>query len=226
MGKPLKNYRYIQAEALQEAELDSLKDTMMSNAEENKGNFLGVLPVLINSMTSTTSNLLNSPQLAALKQEQFDLIIFGWFLNDFQIGLASHFNVPSVIISTIPNAKLMRDYVGNPAEISSVPALHLNLKGPMTFMQRVKNVLIHSVEFAMVHALQYFVMNPLYVEHFPPDKYPSYDEAKRNVSLVFINSHFSQGTPTALVPGLIEYSGMHIKRKPDPLPQVRNIFFL
>lgn len=93
-------------------------------------------------------------------------------------------------------------------------------------MQRVKNVLIHSVEFAMVHALQYFVMNPLYVEHFPPDKYPSYDEAKRNVSLVFINSHFSQGTPTALVPGLIEYSGMHIKRKPDPLPQVRNIFFL
>lgn len=109
MGKPLKNYRYIQAEALQEAELDSLKDTMMSNAEENKGNFLGVLPVLINSMTSTTSNLLNSPQLAALKQEQFDLIIFGWFLNDFQIGLASHFNVPSVIISTIPNAS--RDIV-------------------------------------------------------------------------------------------------------------------
>lgn len=221
----MKNYRYIVAEPLKEDQLDLLKDTMLSNAEENKDNFLGVLPALINSMTASASNLLNSPQLATLKNEQFDLIIFGWFLNDFQIGLASHFNVPSVIISTVPNVKLMRDYVGNPAEISSVPALHLNSKGPMTFMQRVKNVLIHSLEFAMVHALQYFVMNPLYVQHFSPDKYPSYDEAKRNVSLVFINSHFSQGTPSALVPGMIEYSGMHIKRQPDPLPQVLNIFF-
>lgn len=204
-------------------ELELLKDEMMSNAEENKENFLGVFPKLIRTTTGLTSHFLNSLQLAELKKEQFDLIVFGWFMNDFQIGLASHFDVPSVIISTVQNVKIMRDYVGNPAEVSSVPALHLNSNGPMTFMQRVKNVLIYGIEFVLTHALQYFVMQPLYIEHFPPDNYPSYDEAKRNVSLVFINSHFSQGTPSALVPGFIEYSGMHIKRQPDPLPQVRNV---
>lgn len=194
---------------------------MLSNAEENKSNFLAVLPTLISSMTGSASHLLNSPELESLKKETFDLVVFGWFLNDFQIGLASHFNAPSVIISTVPAVKLMRDYVGNPAEMSSVPALHINSKGAMTFVQRVKNVLIHCIEFILVNAFQYFVISPLYVQHFPPDKYPSYEDAKRNVSLVLINSHFSQGTPTALVPGMIEFSGMHIKREPDTLPQVK-----
>lgn len=201
-------------------ELELLKSTMMNNAEENKENLFGIFPKLIRSTTGSASHILNSPQLAALKKEQFDLIVFGWFLNDFQIGLAAHFNLPYVIISTVPNVKIMRDYVGNPAEVSSVPAMHLNTNGPMTFSQRVKNVLIYGIESVMVHAVQYFVMEPLYNEHFPSDKYPSYDEVRRNASLVFINSHFSQGTPSALVPGFIEYSGMHIKRQPDPLPQV------
>lgn len=209
------------AEPLKEDGLESLKDTMMSNAEENKDNLFAILPRLVQSMTGAASHLLRSPQLESLKQEQFDLIVFGWFLNDFQIGLASHFNVPSVIVSPVPNSKLMRDYIGNPAEVSSVPTLHLNIKGTMTFTQRFTNFLIHSAEFVMVHVLNYFVMNPLYQEHFPPDKYPSLDELKRNVSLVLINSHFSQGTPTAMVPAYIEYSGMHIKRQPDPLPEVR-----
>ncbi|KAJ6639593.1 UDP-glycosyltransferase UGT5 [Pseudolycoriella hygida] len=219
IGKPLKNYRYIKVKPNEEDEMESLKDQMMNNAEENKDNFFAVLPKLVNSMTSAASHLLNSPQLAELKKEQFDLIVFGWFINDFQIGLASHFNVPSVIISVVPNVKLMRDYVGNPAEVSAVPALNMNSKGPMTFLQRAKNLFIHCIEFVLVNIFEYFIMNPLYVQHFPPDKYPSYDEAKRNVSLVLINSHFSQGTPSALVPGLIEFSGMHIKRQPDPLPE-------
>lgn len=224
IGKPLPNYRVIKADPYNEEEMDSLKNTMLSNAEENKDNFLAVFPKLISSTTGLTSHLLDCPELAELKKEKFDLVVFGWFLNDFQIGLASDFKAPSVIISSVPNVKVTRDYVGNPSEMSSVPALHLNSKGPMTFMQRVKNVLIYSIEFVLVNAVQQFLMKPLYVQHFPPEKYPSFDEAKKNVSLVLINSHFTQGTPSALVPNFIEFSGMHIKRQPDPLPQVTITF--
>jgi len=218
-GKPLPNYRYIQVAPYNEGDFDKFTNAVMNNAEENAESFFKVFPRIIKTMTGSTSYLLDSTELALLKKEKFDLIVFGWFLNDFQIGLASHFNAPSVIISVLPAAKVMRDYVGNPAEISSVPILHLNSNGPMTFIQRVQNFVIHCMEFLITNAVIYFVMKPLHKQHFPPDKYPSFEDAKRNVSLVLINSHFSQGTPTALVPGMIEFSGMHIKRQPDPLPQ-------
>lgn len=44
-------------------------------------------------------------------------------------------------------------------------------------------------------------------------------EMKRNLSLVFINNHFSQGNPRPNVPAFIEIGGIQVKQKPSPLPK-------
>lgn len=54
---------------------------------------------------------------------------------------------------------------------------------------------------------------------FPRNKYPSYADMKKNVSLVLINHHFSQGPVRPLPPGMVEIGGIQIKEKPDPLPE-------
>ncbi|KAJ6636556.1 UDP-glucosyltransferase 2 [Pseudolycoriella hygida] len=75
----------------------------------------------------------------------------------------------------------------------------------------------------LVHSKGVPVVQP--AQHFPASKnYPTFDEVKRNVSLVFVGHHFSQGAIRPSVPNLIEIGGIQIKDKPDPLPPKINEF--
>lgn len=56
--------------------------------------------------------------------------------------------------------------------------------------------------------------------NFPAEKgYPSYEQAKLDVSLVMLNSYFTQTVPRPYLPNIVEVGGLQIKAKPDPLPE-------
>lgn len=56
-----------------------------------------------------------------------------------------------------------------------------------------------------------------YVKEFNLKDMPSFDDMRKNVSLVFCNSHFSEGPIRPNVPAIVEIGGIQIKDKPDPL---------
>lgn len=223
IGESTPNYRYVEVKIEDDAEMDKIRGQMLKNAEENQNLFKQV-PQFIGSVTGRTSDMLKSAEMEKIKKENFDLVIFGLFVNDFQIGLAHHFRCPSVIISVLPAMKLVRSYTANPDELSTVANVFIAGDGDMTFLLRCMNVVIFGLETAFGYALDYFYMEPLYREHFDGAQLPSYAEMKANVSLVLVNQHFTQNTPQALVPAMQEFSGMHIKRKPDPLPKVTTVY--
>lgn len=219
IGKPIPNYRYIEEDVPDDVEFLKAQESMLKGAEKGE-HFLRHFATLVRATTGRTSYMLKSAKMEELKKEKFDLVVFGQFVNDFQIGLAHHFNCPSVIITVFPAVKGVRQLVGNPDELSSVPHMFIGASDRMTFTQRFLNIIISGLEMAITSGLEYFFTEPVYREHFPSDTFPSYWEMKRNVSLVLVNQHFTQATPQALVPAIQEFSGMHIKRKPDPLPEV------
>lgn len=139
------------------------------------------------------------------------------------LGVAGHFRCPSVIVSTIPAIKSLRDYVGNPAGVSSVPFMpRPNSQQRMSFFGRVLNFIAYVIEFIMCNLLYWLVYVPQYEKHFPVSQnYPSFEEVQRNVSLVVVNNHFSQGGVRPLLPNVIEVGGLQIKEKPDPLEMVK-----
>jgi glucuronosyltransferase len=53
-----------------------------------------------------------------------------------------------------------------------------------------------------------------------PNAYRTFDEILRNISLVFVNVHFSSTGPRPNLPNMVEIGGIQTKPKPDPLPQV------
>ncbi|KAG4072786.1 hypothetical protein HA402_006776 [Bradysia odoriphaga] len=73
----------------------------------------------------------------------------------------------------------------------------------------------NRILFAVLH---HPLQRSIYDAAFPDAKL-SYDEARKNVSLIFVNSHFSLARPLPYVPNTIEVGGLHINRFPDPLPQ-------
>lgn len=154
--------------------------------------------------------------------EKFDLFVLGWVANDFHLGVAGHYRIPSVVLTTLTPMKCLRDFVGNPATISTVPMMTTGQSNkPMGFFLRVKTFFMYVAEYLLSTWLTEFKHKPHYNELFPVEKgYPTFDEVKRNVSLVLVNHHFSMGGIRPMVPNFIEISGVQAKGKAEALPAV------
>ncbi|XP_067636130.1 UDP-glycosyltransferase UGT5-like isoform X3 [Eurosta solidaginis] len=148
----------------------------------------------------------------------FDLLVFGYFMNDFLLGFAGHFRCPIVLSFMIQPIYAINRYLGNPSEFAYVPGIFGYLVQPMNFKGRVRNLIVAFIEEFVVQPMLEYQTSKYYNYNFPPDRYPPLEEVRKNVSLVFTNHHFSQGPIRPNVPSLIEIGGIQIKEKPDPLP--------
>ena len=53
-----------------------------------------------------------------------------------------------------------------------------------------------------------------------PSHHRTYDESLKNISMVLVNGHFSQGHPRPNVPAVVEVGGIQVKPKANQLPEV------
>lgn len=200
---------------------DYLKDQ-----EQNKEHTFRNAPAFIRMLGRRAHESLQSDVTQRLMHsgQKFDLVVLGWFFNDFQLGLAGHFQCPSVVIASLPPLKPLNDLVGNPSGVPVIPFMERTPKGTPTFWQRAKSVMGFTFEFVGTKIVTYLIHAPYYEMNFPAAKnYPSFDEVKRNVSLVLVNDHFSEGNVRAHVPNMIEIAGIQTKSVPNPLPEVRTL---
>lgn len=199
---------------------EDLSKQLMKVAEANKVSF-NLFLTFFSELEERNAEVFNHPDVLRLKEtESFDLVIFGWFVNDYQIGFAAHFKCPAVYIFLQKPTYISRRYVGVPNGLSYNPTTFNYVEGNMNFFQRMANFIYGGIEFLLINGIDYFLMRSIYEKHFPLDKYPSYEEAKLNVSLVLNNYHFTQGNLEAYLPAMVEVGGMNIPAEPAPLPQV------
>ncbi|XP_055859342.1 UDP-glycosyltransferase UGT5-like [Episyrphus balteatus] len=208
-------YRYIQLD------IDGYSASKMSETVVNPPPFYKKIQVMMDIFNSYANSSVNHPKVKKLMaEESFDLVILGYFFNEFLLGIPAHFKCPVVMSFMVQTVPFLNGLVGNPNEAAYVPSTLFGGKQPLGFFKRVVNFLFVNIgeRFALKY-LQEWYQEDLYNKNFPADKYPSFEEMKKNVSLVLTNSHFSQGTIRPNVPGMVEIGGIQIKEKPDPLPE-------
>ncbi|XP_055841743.1 UDP-glycosyltransferase UGT5-like [Episyrphus balteatus] len=155
-----------------------------------------------------------------MREESFDLVIQGFFLNEFLLGVAAHFKCPVVVSFMIRTGPRINSLVGNPQEIAYVPSYMSGGKQPMGFFDRVNHfICMNLLENGLVRYIEQSNQKHFYNANFPQDKYPSYDDMIKNISLVLTNHHFSQSPIRPDVQALIEIGGIQIKDNPAPLPE-------
>lgn len=221
-AKPIANYTSIQLEMGAEikAHWEELSSSMLEEAEKEKIMFLR-MPEMLKAMVTINRETYTNPLVQKLRREsKFDLVVFGWFFNDYQLGLAKDFNCPAVVSASMNAFKPLQNLVGNPTGAAFTQNPMAKFPSPMNFKYRLLNFGVTLITAAVTEAVTRFVFEPEYILNFPPESYPSFDEAKKNVALVLVSSHFSQSGPTVNFPSLVEVGGMHIKKRPDPLPEV------
>ncbi|XP_055918385.1 UDP-glycosyltransferase UGT5-like [Eupeodes corollae] len=154
--------------------------------------------------------LLNNPG------NHFDLLILGIVFNNYQIGVAAHFKCPIILSWINQPPRSLLAYVGSPWSVSSVGLF--GSSNMLNFKDRLKNFLNAGLIMAIEEFSEY-KMAQYYEDHFSAERYPSFDDMNKNISLVFGASHFSEGRIRPLTPGFVEIGGIQVKEAPETLPK-------
>ncbi|KAH8378400.1 hypothetical protein KR093_011156 [Drosophila rubida] len=176
-------------------------------------------------MANKNRDVMKDPRVTDLyenKDNKFDLVMIGYFLNNFQIGIAHKLKVPVVVASSMYQWEVFYSMLGNPRELAYVPNIGVLAKigSTLTFGQRLQSLMA----FSMTRLFTFFMENDnaaIYYELYGEDPdMPKYEEINRNVSLVLFNTHgLSEGPIRPNMPGVIEVGGIQVKEQPDPLPK-------
>lgn len=213
LSKPVANYREVVIP------VDDFASKMTKEFLEKPPNILKTLPMMMIKMMEAANQTVNDARFLALKSEQFDVVISGVFVADFIVGYGAHFQAPTVVLWTAGLTKITADLVGNPRAISAVPHIMLGPQDSMIPMvPRLKNFMISCIE-NLVGLYSWYLQKAFYEYNFPQDRYPSYDDVRKNVSLLLLNTHFSHAGPRPYLQNAVEVGGLQIKTRPDPLPQ-------
>uniref|UniRef100_A0A7G3B3E6 Putative udp-glucoronosyl and udp-glucosyl transferase n=1 Tax=Lutzomyia longipalpis TaxID=7200 RepID=A0A7G3B3E6_LUTLO len=215
-SKPIENYRDIKIHVD-----EGIKD-LISKFSKDGGSQLGFFAhfneVISVSLRSANNSFNEEAWQKVMREESFDLVVVGMFFNNFVFGLGDHFKCPVIGIFSGGVTDIINEMSGNPMAVDSVPHLFLGKVDEMTFINRVKTFIFSGLEKLMWTYVNYREKE-YYDYNFPSPKYKSYDEMKKNISLFFVNDHFSVSSPRPLVPSVVQVGGIQIKSKPDPLPQ-------
>ncbi|XP_070498295.1 UDP-glycosyltransferase UGT5-like [Chironomus tepperi] len=161
-------------------------------------------------------NVMSSEVLNEILDEKFDLLVVGMVFTNFLLGFGEYFDCPVIMLSVQRHMSPTNFIVGNPLSVSSVPHSYVG-RSEMDFVDRVRNFLFYGVDFVFYEYLNYH-QEAIYNKYFssPPNR--SFEDAVRNISLIFVNDHFIEGKVRPNVPAVIEIRGIHIKSVPDKLP--------
>ncbi|EDW04020.1 UDP-glycosyltransferase UGT5 [Drosophila grimshawi] len=207
-------------------EQEKALDNQMKEMAGQKNSVFNTMTRLLSGMgimIESQLDLLSHPRFQRIYETKFDLMFIGYFINDFQLGVAAKLKVPVIFAWMQAPMTVIDDLIGNPKEISYVPIMGTAL-GPgerMGFFKRAQNfgmdLMIRSL-FLVFKARS----TSYYERQFgnEPKDFPTLEEMQRNISLVFTHSHLvSEGFIRPLVPGCVEIGGIQIKEQPDSLPE-------
>lgn len=151
LNKQVNNYRDIKI-PFDEADKEFLSEI----AKDPKGKgFMYMFPRLTSLIYRLGNETLQMKEMRRLmNEEKFDVVILGYFLTEFMLGVADHLHCPSILFSPAGTFPAIMQALGNPLGTSATPHILVPLK-KMDFVGRLKTFLITAVEQVGLRYLNY-----------------------------------------------------------------------
>uniref|UniRef100_A0A6P4FGA1 UDP-glucuronosyltransferase 1-6-like n=1 Tax=Drosophila rhopaloa TaxID=1041015 RepID=A0A6P4FGA1_DRORH len=203
-------------------EQELILENQMTEMAGQKNSLVSTMNRLLNDMDvmiKAQADLLSDPRFQRIYETKFDLMILGYFINDFQLAVAHKLKVPVIVDWMSAPIPAIEQFVGNPSEVAYVPILGTAVSHPMGLFNRIEN-LAKSLLFKGIFFAFDIKLTRIYKEVFPEKDQPSLSDLRKNISMAFVGSQLnSEGPIRPLVPAIIEIGGIQIKDKPNPLPK-------
>ena len=163
-----------------------------------------------------TKVVFENPEVIALKNEKFDLVISeAFFFQEPLLAFAHHFGCPNMVLYSVGYSINMNFFTGgaiNPSYVPNVLGTGLTTEN---FFDRFKNT-IATVTWLLGHQLYYLPKVDARMREIFPDA-PPIQDLLRNISLTLVNNNNALMSAVPLAPSVIEVAGLFIKPG-KPLP--------
>lgn len=153
-----------------------------------------------------------------IQKDSYDLVLTSAFFSECFLGVIHKLKAPYIQISSMPLPKFALDSTGLRTPLSFVPNSLLELTDAMTLGERIMNTL-SSWSFTLLNYHHYYKLGENVYKEYLGQDLPSVEELRKNVSLVFSNTHYSMNFPRPLMPDVVEIGGVHC-HPAKPLPKV------
>ncbi|XP_055531724.1 UDP-glycosyltransferase UGT5-like [Wyeomyia smithii] len=149
--------------------------------------------------------------------EKFDVVLLESFITEQFYGLAQHFDAHLITFSAFGNSLWTNGLVGCPHPTSHLGHFLLSYTDRMTFWERFINTAF--TEFDRIYYNWFYLpTQKKYYDLAFPNAKQSFEQQMKNVSLVFLNTHFTLSSPRPYPPNMIEVGGIQMD-DPKPLPK-------
>lgn len=158
LSKPIKNYRDITI-PFNEKDKEFLSAITSNPSAASPLAMMQNMPKLIYGTGNAT---LQMPAMRKLmEEEQFDLLIVGFFMTEFMLGLGDHFKCPTIVFSPAGSFSTLNVMVGNPLSLNGAPHF-IDLSLEMNFVGRIKNFLFNSLDYVVIRHLTQWYAKDVY----------------------------------------------------------------
>ncbi|XP_058790423.1 uncharacterized protein LOC131663803 [Phymastichus coffea] len=147
----------------------------------------------------------------------YDLFITELSIAHCFIPFGRHLNVPVIGMVTPPLLDWHFDGFGTPANLATDPSIFSSYAAPMTFFERLGNVVLHE---RMVRTFRtYASAQDKYVKEYFGSRLPNVYDLQKDVSLVLVNHDVSLSGMMPFAPKVIPVGGLHVVDRNETLPQ-------
>ncbi|PBC29917.1 UDP-glucuronosyltransferase [Apis cerana cerana] len=150
--------------------------------------------------------------------EKFDLVLIENFNTNCFMSFVHKLNVPFIDISTHQPMPWTIHNFRFPNEASFMPMLLTPILKPMNLFYRTMNTLSLYVSSALYCTIFHWKDQSIAEEIYGPD-IPNVITINKNMSIFFVNTHYTLHGSFSYPPNVIEVGGIHIESKRKPLPQ-------
>lgn len=151
--------------------------------------------------------------------EKYDVLITETFFQDFFQFFGYHLKTPVITFHSNTPLPWMSDQLALPDNPSYIPHSYEDFPAKMTFVQRLQNTVYYLMSLILYKYQSEAVCDEFARDFFGPS-IPPLKEVVKNVSLLFLYTHFSFNGARPLVPRVVEVAGLNFKPA-KRLPEVR-----
>lgn len=159
LSKPMSNYKDIIVEI--SAEKQKYKD-QIEKAMTGSASIFEMMPILKKLVYEGGNETLQSEPIKKLMRDgKFDLVITGYFVNEYLLGFADHFKCPSIVFCSGSHVAALHKMLGNPLAPEGTYSA-LSSSKDTNFVHRVKNFLIYGMELLITRFIFFYQSKSVY----------------------------------------------------------------
>lgn len=158
-----------------------------------------------------------------VEADSYDLVLTSSFFSECFVGLINKLKAPYIMYSSMPMTKEVLDLSGLRTPLSFVPHPFIAFTDSMSFSERLINTL-SQWSYTLLNHYHFHKIGEKVYKQYLGDDVAGVEEMRKNVSMIFSNTHFSLNFPRPTMPDVVEIGGVHVGAEPaKPLRKVRYI---